>query len=77
MRFDLYAEYSISRVKTQVCFIDQPVYRCEVLEIKRLFYFFEIFYCNFHYHKRLVQKFMNISVKHNLVYKMKDFKRTQ
>ena len=55
-------EYSPSRVKTRSYFKSQPVYRCEVQEMRRLNYFFEIFYCNLHYYKRLMPKFMNISV---------------
>ena len=43
-------------------FKDQPVYRCEVQEMRRLNYIFEIFYCNLHYYKHLLPKFMNISV---------------
>ena len=37
-------EYSTSRVKTNSYFKDQPVYRCEVQGIRRLNYFFDIFY---------------------------------
>ena len=36
-------EYSTSLVKTQSYFMDQPVYRCEVQEMRRLNYFFQIF----------------------------------
>ena len=41
---ELYTEYSTSRVKTRSYFEDQPVYRCEVQEMRRLEYFFEIFF---------------------------------
>ena len=44
---ELCTEYSTSRVKTQSYFKDQPVYRCEVQEMSRLNYFFEIFYTLF------------------------------
>ena len=44
---ELCTEYSTSRVKTQSYFKDQPVYRCEVQEMRRLNYFFEIFYTLF------------------------------
>ena len=37
---ELCTEYSTSRVKTQSYFKDQPVYRCEVQEMRRLNYFF-------------------------------------
>ena len=40
---ELCTEYSTSRVKTQSYFMDQPVHRCEVEEIRILYYFFEIF----------------------------------
>ena len=33
---ELCTEYSTSRVKTQSYFKDQPVYRCEIQEIRRL-----------------------------------------
>ena len=58
----LCTEYSTSRVKTQSYFKDQPVHRCEMQEMRRLNFFFEIFYCNLHYYKRLVPKIMNTSV---------------
>ena len=41
---ELCTEYSTSRVKAQSYFKDQPAYRCEVQEMRRLNYFFEIFY---------------------------------
>ena len=53
MSFDLYVEYSTSRDKTQSYFKDQPVYRCEVEVMRRLNYFFEIFYSFFYKNKRL------------------------
>ena len=37
---ELCTEYSTSCVKTQSYFKDQPVYRCEVQEMRRLNYFF-------------------------------------
>ena len=37
---ELCTEYSTSRDKTQSYFTDQPVYRCEVQEMRRLKYFF-------------------------------------
>ena len=37
---ELCTEYSTSRDKTQSYFTDQPVYRCEVQEMRRLNYFF-------------------------------------
>ena len=46
---ELYTEYSTSRVKTQSYFTDQPVYICEVQEMRRLNYFFEIFDTLFFY----------------------------
>ena len=58
----LCTEYSTSRVKTQSYFKDQPVYRCEMQEMRRLNYFFEIFYCNLHYYKRLVPQFQEMTV---------------
>ena len=54
--FDLYAQSNLHRVKTRPYFKDQPVSRCEAQEVRRLNYFFEIFYCNLHYYKRLVPK---------------------
>ena len=62
MSFDLYAEYSISPVKTQFYFKDQPVHRCQMQKMRRINYFFKIFHCNLHYNKRLLPKFMNASV---------------
>ena len=44
----LHTEYSTSHVKTQSYFKDQPVHRCEMQEMRRLNYFFEIsdtFFC--------------------------------
>ena len=41
---ELFTEYSTSRVKTKSYFKDQPVYRCEVQGMRRLNYFFDIFY---------------------------------
>ena len=38
---ELCTEYSTSCVKTQSYFKDQPVYRCEVQEMRRLNYFFQ------------------------------------
>ena len=58
----LCTEYPTSRVKTRCCFKDQPVQRCEVQDMRGLDYFLAIFYCNLHYYKHLVPKFMNISV---------------
>ena len=48
---ELCTEYSASRVKTQSYFKDQPVYRREVQEMRRLNYFFEIFYPLFYTNK--------------------------
>ena len=48
----LCTEYYTSRVKTQSYFKDQPVYRCEIQEMRRLF--FEIFYTLFIRTKALV-----------------------
>ena len=48
---ELCAEYSTSRVKTQSYFKDRPVRRCEVQEMRRLNYFFEIFYTFFNKNK--------------------------
>ena len=50
---ELCTEYSTSCVKTQSYFKDQPVYRCEVQEMRRLNYFFEIFYTLFYKNKCL------------------------
>ena len=50
---ELCTEYSASRVKTQSYFKDQPVYRREVQEMRRLNYFFEIFYPLFYTNKSL------------------------
>ena len=50
---ELCTEYSTSRVKTQSYFKDQPVYRCEVQEMRRLNYFFEIFYTIFYKNESL------------------------
>ena len=50
---ELCTEYSASRVKTQSYFKDQPVYRREVKEMRRLNYFFEIFYPLFYTNKSL------------------------
>ena len=38
---------------TQSYFTDQPVYKCEVQEMRRLNYFFEIFYTIFYKNKSL------------------------
>ena len=57
----LRTNYSTSRVKTRSYLKDQPVYRCEVQEMRRLNYFFQI-YCNLHHYEFLVLKFMNVSV---------------
>ena len=35
LSFDLYAQSTLSRVKTQSYFNEQPVYRCEVQEMRR------------------------------------------
>ena len=40
---ELCTEYPTSPFKTQSYFKDQPVYRCDVQEIRRLKYFFKIF----------------------------------
>ena len=45
---ELCTEYTTSRVKTGSYFKDQPVYRCEMQESRRLNYFFEIFYTLFY-----------------------------
>ena len=50
---ELRTEYSTSRVKTQSYVKDQPVYRCEVQEMRRLNHFFEIFYTLFYKNKSL------------------------
>ena len=50
-------EYSTSRIEARSYFKDQPVYRCEVQEMTRFYYFFGIFYCSLHYYKPLVQNF--------------------
>ena len=50
---ELCAKCSTSRVKTQSYFADQPVKRCEVQEMRRLNYFFEIFYSLFYNSKSL------------------------
>ena len=50
---ELCSEYSTSRVKTKSYLKDQPVYRCEVQEMRRLNYFFEIFYTLFYKKKSL------------------------
>ena len=50
---ELWTEYPRSRVKTPDYFKDQPVYRCEVQEMRRLNYFFEIFYTLFYKKKSL------------------------
>ena len=50
-------------ILTRSYFKGQPVYRCEVKEMRKLNYFFKIFWCNLHYYKHLVPKFMKISVK--------------
>ena len=57
----LCTEYSTSRVETQSYFKDQPVYKGEVQEMRRFYYFFEIFYCNLHYYNPWC-KLLNISV---------------
>ena len=44
---ELCTEYSTSRVKTECYFTVQPVYICELQEMKKLNYFFEIFYTLF------------------------------
>ena len=44
---ELCTEYSTLRVEKQFYFKDQPVYKCEVQEMMRLNYFFEIFYSQF------------------------------
>ena len=49
----LCAEYSTLCVKTKSYFKDQPVYRCEVQEMRRLNTFFEIFYTLFYENKIL------------------------
>ena len=50
---ELRTEYSASRVKTQSYFKDQPVYRREVQEMRRLNYSFGIFYPLFYMNKSL------------------------
>ena len=44
---ELCAEYSTSHIKTQSYLKEQPLYRCEVQEMRRLKYFFEILYTLF------------------------------
>ena len=44
---ELCTDYSTSRVKTQSYFKDQPVYRCEVQEMRRLKRFFRNFLHSF------------------------------
>ena len=47
VNFDLYLQSTLHHVSKQSYFKDQPVYRCEVQEIRRLNNFFDIFYTVF------------------------------